>query len=175
MFAAGFGTLDETLEITTWQQLGFHTKPVGILNVGGFFDKLLDFVDHATEEASQAAVCSWLGYRNRQTAAGPASTGACCAAGALGWPYQHPPRRVKPAKARVCFAAIRPCELVPMLQVEAVEPLHCLQGFIRPSSRAILVSADTPAALIDKLAAYEAPPSLIRLASEGRLGVHERG
>ncbi|KAI7839678.1 hypothetical protein COHA_006487 [Chlorella ohadii] len=36
----GYGTLDETLEITTWQQLGYHQKPVGILNINGFFDKV---------------------------------------------------------------------------------------------------------------------------------------
>jgi len=46
----GFGTLDETLEITTWQQLGFHTKPVGVVNVNGFFDHLLAFLDHAAQE-----------------------------------------------------------------------------------------------------------------------------
>ena len=46
----GFGTLDETLEITTWQQLGFRTKPVGVLNVNGFFDHLLAFLDHAAQE-----------------------------------------------------------------------------------------------------------------------------
>ncbi len=46
----GYGTLDETLEIITWQQLGFHSKPVGILNIGGFFDHLLAFFDHATSE-----------------------------------------------------------------------------------------------------------------------------
>jgi uncharacterized protein (TIGR00730 family) len=45
----GFGTLDETLEIMTWSQLGLHAKPVGILNVGGFYDHLLKFFDHATE------------------------------------------------------------------------------------------------------------------------------
>ncbi|EFN51355.1 hypothetical protein CHLNCDRAFT_28106 [Chlorella variabilis] len=98
MIPGGYGTLDETLEITTWQQLGFHTKPVGLLNINGFFNKLLAFLDHATQE-----------------------------------------------------------------------------GFIRPSSRAILVSGDTPGELIDTLAAYQAPPSLLRLASEGKLGVHERG
>ncbi|PRW58826.1 cytokinin riboside 5 -monophosphate phosphoribohydrolase LOG8 [Chlorella sorokiniana] len=94
----GYGTLDETLEITTWHQLGYHQKPVGILNINGFFDKLLEFLDHATAE-----------------------------------------------------------------------------GFIRPSSRAILISAAMPAELIDKLAAYQPGPSLIKLASEGKLGVHERG
>lgn len=94
----GFGTLDETLEITTWQQLGFHSKPVGILNIAGFFDHLLKFLDHATAE-----------------------------------------------------------------------------GFIRPESRAIIVSDTDPSCLIDKLLAYEAPPSLIRLASEGKLTNGQRG
>lgn len=46
----GLGTLDETLEISTWQQLGLHRKPVGILNVNGFYDGLLAFLDHATQE-----------------------------------------------------------------------------------------------------------------------------
>lgn len=43
----GFGTLDELFEITTWNQLGYHEKPVGILNVAGYFDLLLRFIDHA--------------------------------------------------------------------------------------------------------------------------------
>ena len=42
----GFGTLDELFETLTWLQLGFHGKPVGLLNVGGFFDHLLTFLDH---------------------------------------------------------------------------------------------------------------------------------
>lgn len=46
----GFGTLEELLEMVTWQQLGLHTKPVGILNMRGYFDHLLDFFDHAVEE-----------------------------------------------------------------------------------------------------------------------------
>mmetsp|Transcript_32741 Transcript_32741/g.80667 ORF Transcript_32741/g.80667 Transcript_32741/m.80667 type:complete len:205 (-) Transcript_32741:268-882(-) len=45
----GFGTLEELLEVITWQQLGYHSKPVGLLNVGGFFDLLLAFVDSAVE------------------------------------------------------------------------------------------------------------------------------
>ncbi|KAL6761194.1 hypothetical protein V8C86DRAFT_2537526 [Haematococcus lacustris] len=39
----GFGTLEELLEVVTWQQLGFHAKPVAVLNVNGFFDPLLAF------------------------------------------------------------------------------------------------------------------------------------
>ncbi|GEP42043.1 TIGR00730 family Rossman fold protein [Brevifollis gellanilyticus] len=42
----GFGTLDELFETLTWLQLSFHHKPVGILNVNGFFDHLLTFLDH---------------------------------------------------------------------------------------------------------------------------------
>ncbi|PNW26151.1 LOG family protein [Formosa algae] len=37
----GFGTMDEFFEITTWGQLGLHVKPIGILNINGFFDNLL--------------------------------------------------------------------------------------------------------------------------------------
>lgn len=48
----GFGTLEELLEMVTWQQLGLHTKPVGIYNMCGYFDHLLDFFDHAAEEVS---------------------------------------------------------------------------------------------------------------------------
>jgi uncharacterized protein (TIGR00730 family) len=40
----GIGTLEEIVEAFTWQQLGYHQKPVGILNVDGFFDPLLTFL-----------------------------------------------------------------------------------------------------------------------------------
>jgi len=46
----GLGTFEELLEIVTWSQLGLHAKPCGILNVRGFFDGLLGFLDHAVEE-----------------------------------------------------------------------------------------------------------------------------
>jgi uncharacterized protein (TIGR00730 family) len=46
----GVGTLEELLEIWTWGQLGHHTKPVGILNAGGFFDALLAFLDFQAGE-----------------------------------------------------------------------------------------------------------------------------
>ncbi len=46
----GFGTLEEVVEIVTWGQLAFHDKPVGLLNVRGYFDKLLAFLDHMVAE-----------------------------------------------------------------------------------------------------------------------------
>jgi len=46
----GLGTLEETFEVWTWSQLGVHAKPVGFLNVNGFFDRMLAFLDHAVDE-----------------------------------------------------------------------------------------------------------------------------
>jgi len=46
----GYGTLDEIFEILTWSQLGLHRKPCAVLNVAGYFDGLLTFLDHAAEE-----------------------------------------------------------------------------------------------------------------------------
>jgi uncharacterized protein (TIGR00730 family) len=43
----GFGTLEEIIEVLTWGQLQFHAKPCGLLNVDGYFDHLLSFLDHA--------------------------------------------------------------------------------------------------------------------------------
>lgn len=46
----GIGTLEELFEIWTWAQLGFHRKPCGLLNVDRYFDALITFLDHATDE-----------------------------------------------------------------------------------------------------------------------------
>lgn len=46
----GYGTLEEIIEIITWGQLKFHDKPCGLLNVDGYFDHLLTYLDHATTE-----------------------------------------------------------------------------------------------------------------------------
>jgi uncharacterized protein (TIGR00730 family) len=46
----GIGTLEELFEIWTWGQLGLHRKPYGLLNIGGFFDPLLAFLDHAVRD-----------------------------------------------------------------------------------------------------------------------------
>jgi uncharacterized protein (TIGR00730 family) len=43
----GFGTLEEFCEILTWGQLGLHVKPFGLLNVAGFYDHFLAFIDNA--------------------------------------------------------------------------------------------------------------------------------
>ena len=46
----GFGTFEEFCEILTWGQLGFHVKPMGLLNVNGFYDPLLALFDYAVSE-----------------------------------------------------------------------------------------------------------------------------
>jgi hypothetical protein len=56
----GYGTFDELFEIVTWAQIGIHEKPIGLLNVAGYFDPLLALVAHAAREgfvpASNAAI-----------------------------------------------------------------------------------------------------------------------
>jgi len=47
----GWGTLEEFFEVLTWAQLGLHRKPCGLLNVCGFFDGLLSFIDHSIDES----------------------------------------------------------------------------------------------------------------------------
>jgi len=46
----GFGTLDEFFEVLTWSQLGFHGKPCALLNVAGYYDRMLAMLDHAVAE-----------------------------------------------------------------------------------------------------------------------------
>lgn len=46
----GFGTLEELFEMVTWSQLGLHQKPIGILNIDGFYNHLLAFIDHTLSQ-----------------------------------------------------------------------------------------------------------------------------
>ncbi|AEK61713.1 Lysine decarboxylase family [Collimonas fungivorans Ter331] len=46
----GVGTLEELFEVFTWAQLGFHQKPIGLLNVDGFYDGLLQFIQHMVSQ-----------------------------------------------------------------------------------------------------------------------------
>jgi uncharacterized protein (TIGR00730 family) len=46
----GYGTLEELFEMLTWGQLGLHSKPIGLLNIAGFFDHILASLDHMVEE-----------------------------------------------------------------------------------------------------------------------------
>jgi uncharacterized protein (TIGR00730 family) len=47
----GIGTLEELFEVWTWGQLGSHRKPCALLNVAGFYDRLLGFLDYVTDQA----------------------------------------------------------------------------------------------------------------------------
>ena len=46
----GLGTFEETLEVLTWSQLGIHRKPIGLLNVEGYYDGLLAMIAHGVKE-----------------------------------------------------------------------------------------------------------------------------
>ena len=46
----GLGTLEELFEVWTWAQLGFHGKPLGLMNVASYYDHLLAFIDHAVDQ-----------------------------------------------------------------------------------------------------------------------------
>jgi uncharacterized protein (TIGR00730 family) len=46
----GIGTLEELIEVYTWSQLGMHRKPIGVLNVNGYYDSLAAFLDDAVRE-----------------------------------------------------------------------------------------------------------------------------
>ena len=46
----GIGTLEELYEVWTWRQLGYHDQPIGLLNVAGYYDSLLRFMQHSVDE-----------------------------------------------------------------------------------------------------------------------------
>ncbi len=46
----GMGTLEEMFEILTWGQLGFHNKPIGLLNIDDYYHHLIQFLDHSVEQ-----------------------------------------------------------------------------------------------------------------------------
>jgi uncharacterized protein (TIGR00730 family) len=46
----GYGTFEEFFEVLAWSQLGWHQKPFGLLDIAGFYRKLIDFLDHTTQE-----------------------------------------------------------------------------------------------------------------------------
>ena len=46
----GIGTFEELFEVWTWRQLGYHDKPIGLLNTAGYYDPLLGFLGHSVEE-----------------------------------------------------------------------------------------------------------------------------
>jgi len=50
MLPGGFGTLEEFFEVLTWLQLGLHNKPIGVLNINGFYDFLLKQMDVMVEQ-----------------------------------------------------------------------------------------------------------------------------
>ena len=64
----GIGTLEELIEIFTWEQLGIHAKPLAVLNTAGYYDGLDAFLDHAVEQGFHRR-------RAREAARGPRRRG----------------------------------------------------------------------------------------------------
>jgi uncharacterized protein (TIGR00730 family) len=56
----GIGTFEELFEVWTWRQLGYHDKPIGLLNVAGYYDALLGFLQHGLDQGFMAAAQSSL-------------------------------------------------------------------------------------------------------------------
>ncbi len=52
----GIGTLEELFEVWTWAQLGYHQKSVGLLNIAGYYDQLLEFLDMAVKVGFQKPI-----------------------------------------------------------------------------------------------------------------------
>jgi uncharacterized protein (TIGR00730 family) len=46
----GIGTFEELFEVWTWKQLGFHNKPIGLLNIDAYYDGLLSFMQHTVDK-----------------------------------------------------------------------------------------------------------------------------
>ncbi|HET9643503.1 MAG TPA: TIGR00730 family Rossman fold protein [Burkholderiaceae bacterium] len=51
----GIGTFEELFEVWTWAQLGYHDQPIGLLNIEGYYDRLLQFLQHTVDEGFLAA------------------------------------------------------------------------------------------------------------------------
>ena len=56
----GIGTFEELFEVWTWRQLGYHDKPIGLLNVAGYYDTLLSFLQHSLGQGFMASAQSGL-------------------------------------------------------------------------------------------------------------------
>ena len=61
----GVGTLEELFEVYTWAQLGIHAKPLGLLDVAGYYRPLVAFLDHAVQRALRAPVDALAARRQR--------------------------------------------------------------------------------------------------------------
>ena len=83
----GFGTIEEVVEAVTWTQLGIHAKPIGLLDVDGYYDHLVAFLDRAVDRraAHARAAATLLRARRRP--------GARCSSGCDRLATARRPRR----------------------------------------------------------------------------------
>ncbi len=79
----GFGTIEELSEVLTWGQLGLHDKPVGVLNVSGYFDHFLRIAAHGNPRA--------ITFQVKEGSAGHGCGGQGLLAGCLRSAQTNPP------------------------------------------------------------------------------------
>ncbi|MBV1789273.1 TIGR00730 family Rossman fold protein [Marinobacterium sp. D7] len=81
----GIGTFEELFEVWTWAQLDYHDKPIGLLNVDGFYDPLLRFIEHTAEQGFIRARCRELLWVESDIAALLERINAGIALGSVKW------------------------------------------------------------------------------------------
>ena len=131
----GFGTIEEVIEAVTWTQLGIHAKPVGLLDVDGYFDHLVAFLDRAVDDgllkpaqprpaavATTTPIACSSASRLRRPASSPTRTGPRHPD--RGRPGTRPPQRAV-TSARVELPVLPP--VAPML-AKAVDGLPVDDG-----------------------------------------------
>lgn len=154
--AGGYGTLEEGLEMITWQQLGYHRKPVGVLNACGFYDKLLEHFDRSVAEVGKADRGKGRGGRCR-TSAGvkgsrwggggkeveeAVSEGTHREGQSRGrWGQETEMQRHKDSRGRA-------------LDVSVLRG----KGFVGPAYRDVVISSSDPGDLINQMLDYDRKP-----------------
>ena len=100
----GIGTFEELFEVWTWRQLGYHDKPIGLLNVDGYYDALLAFMAHSRGATASCRARSTQLLQVGTDAGAPARSRSAALA-----PRPTAPRRLPPhLTSRAAPRAVRP-------------------------------------------------------------------
>lgn len=122
---------EELLEVVTWQQLGFHSKPIGVLNINGYYDHLLALVDHGVQEVRLLSVP--LSSRYNDLLMQVSITNLANQISDIHWAADF--------QSHAHYGIDPSC--------------HGMQGFLGADKRQIIVDSNSPGELLDKLLAYQ--------------------